>query len=66
MQKPMTIKAIAQKIGVSEGAVKNNIVDLLAALPIEKRVVVLEYMLHCKRFKHQVSRKNKTEVNSRR
>lgn len=49
--KPMTIKEVARKAGVSECAVKKGVVDLLAILPMKKRVMVMEYLLYCKQLK---------------
>jgi hypothetical protein len=46
MHKHMTIKEVAHKSGVSDCAVKDNIEVLLPLLPIEDRVLVMEYMVY--------------------
>lgn len=51
MPKPMTIKEVAQKIGVSFDTVKSNIVDLLELLPVKDRMAVLEYMAYCQQLR---------------
>jgi len=53
MQKPLTIKDVATKTGVSEFAIKDNAIDLLAVLPVQERIMVMEYMLYCKQHKHE-------------
>lgn len=49
--KPITIKEVSRKTGVSEWAIKKNVVDLLAVMPVGERVEVMEHMLYCKRLK---------------
>jgi len=51
--KPITIKEVAEKTGVSEWAVKKNVVDLLAAMSVKERVEVMEHMLACKQLKNR-------------
>jgi len=50
MQKPLTIKEVAERIGVSEGAVRHNIEALLAVLPLRQRILVLEHLDNSKRL----------------
>jgi len=48
LPKLLTIKEVAEKTGVSEYAVKSNVGELLAVLPVKERLVVVEYMFYCK------------------
>jgi hypothetical protein len=59
MTKPITIKEVSKRVGVSECAVKDNVVNLLVVLPVRERVAVMEYMLYCKRMRN---RKERSEV----
>jgi hypothetical protein len=52
MTKQITIKEVSRRVGVSECAVKDNVVNLLVVLPVRERVAVMEYMLYCKRMKN--------------
>jgi len=51
--KPITIKEVSRKTGVSEWAVKKNVVDLLTVMPVGERVEVMEHMLYCKQLKNR-------------
>lgn len=51
--KPLTIKEVSIKTGVSEWAVKKNVVDLLGVMPVGERVEVMEHMLYCKQLKNR-------------
>ncbi len=52
MQKLVTIKEVARKLGISEYAVKKNVENLLPLLPMDERLGVMEYLLYCKRRRH--------------
>lgn len=48
MARRITIKLVAVTTGVSASAVKNNVENLLRALPMDQRIEVMEYMMYCK------------------
>jgi len=48
MARRITIKLVAATTGVSASAVKNNVENLLRALPVDQRIEVMEYMMYCK------------------
>jgi hypothetical protein len=51
MEKRLTIKAVAQATGVSQHAIRDNVERLLSTLPLEDRMIVMEYMVYCKSLK---------------
>lgn len=55
-QHRLTIKEIAKRTGLSEYAVRANVVTLFEVLPVEERVRVMEYMLRCRQHRRGVAR----------
>ena len=53
MKKPITIKEVSQRTGLSAYAVRDNIRHLLRLLSIEERIKVLEHMLFCREMRNR-------------
>jgi hypothetical protein len=51
--KPITIKEVAKRTGVSQYAIKRSVVDLLSCLPVRDRVAVMEHMFYCKKIRNR-------------